>query len=252
MIHKAPLAAIAKHAVADYPNEACGLLIVRKGRQKYIPCRNIHPEPAEAFVISPEDRADAEDIGEIVAVIHTHPNASPEPSQADRVQCEAWSVPWYIFNVHSEAGQVHIGGCTYTEPCGYIAPLVGRKFYFGVLDCYTLIRDYYKMTYDLLLPDFEREDGFWRKGQELYLENFRKAGFEQVIDGSLQPGDGVLMQIRDAGSPNCEVTNHAGIYLGDDWILHHLMGRLSSRDVYSGHYHQCTRMIVRHKGVSHG
>lgn len=251
-LHQHTIKAISKHAVAEYPREACGVVIVRKGRQRYYPCRNTHANPTEQFRMCPEDYAAAEDQGQVVAVVHTHPDASPMASDADRVQCEASGVPWFIFNVHREGDATHVGGCAYIEPCGYRAPLVGRQFTFGVLDCYTLVRDYYRDKFDIELPDFEREDGFWRKGQELYLDNFQKAGFERVTDGTLRVGDGILMQIRDSQSPACEVTNHAAVYVGDGLILHHLMGRMSSRDLYDGYYQQVTRMVVRHGGVKDG
>ena len=42
------------HAAREFPREACGLLVIHKGRETYVPCRNIGVGP-DQFVIHPED-----------------------------------------------------------------------------------------------------------------------------------------------------------------------------------------------------
>jgi uncharacterized protein YjbI with pentapeptide repeats len=94
------------------------------------------------------------------------------------------------------------------------------------------------------LPDYVRFDEWWKRGENLYLENFAAAGFSVIDSADLHPGDCFLMQVA---SP---VPNHAAVYLGDDMILHHLQGRLSSRDVYGGYWQKNTTHILRY-GHSH-
>jgi proteasome lid subunit RPN8/RPN11 len=86
-----------EHALAEAPSEACGLL-VRKGRRHvYWPCRNISPEPIDTFIIEPEDWADAEDgSDEILAIVHSHPEGTVEPSPADQEECSRSELPWHI------------------------------------------------------------------------------------------------------------------------------------------------------------
>ncbi|WEU67280.1 C40 family peptidase [Xanthomonas phage JGB6] len=127
------------------------------------------------------------------------------------------------------------------EPSGYVAPLVGREFHHGILDCYTLVRDYYQQEMNITLKDYERADGWWERGENLYMKNLEDCGFYQVSEREIKVGDMILMQIR-SNEPN-----HAGVYLGDGLFLHHLYGRLSSRDVYGGYWRDATRFVVRHK-----
>jgi len=225
------LAAIRAHAERDYPRESCGLVVVRKGRMCYMPVRNV-ADRNEHFVMHPQDQADAEDAGEVLLVVHSHPGIPPLPSQADLVGCEASGLPWLIVNWPT--GAVH-----QFAPSGYVAPLFGRVFSHGVLDCYSFIRDYYRQTLDIVLPDFERPDEWWLKGHNLYLQGFAAAGFEQVT-GAPRLHDVLLMRVA------AQVPNHGAVYLGDGLVGHHQMGRLSSKDVYGGWYEKVTTHVLRH------
>jgi proteasome lid subunit RPN8/RPN11 len=225
---------ILAHAQVEDPRECCGLIHVVKGRRRYYPCRNIAATPDEHFILDPADYAAAEDLGEIVAVVHSHPVTQPVPSAADQIGCNSSALPWVIVNPKTEAW----GGC---EPAAFELPYVGREFVFGVVDCYSLVRDWYSREWGLTLADFDRRDRFWERGENLYLDSYRSQGFRQVPFEELQHGDAILMQLF-SGLPN-----HAAIYLGDQQILHHVQGRLSSRDVYGGYYVKSTAMVLRHE-----
>jgi proteasome lid subunit RPN8/RPN11 len=222
-----------RHAESDPQREICGLVVVFKGRVRYERCRNLAEAPTEQFVIDPEDYARVDDMGEILAVVHSHPNANPAPSQADRVGIEETGLPWAIVNPA-------IGRHTLTFPSGYRAPLVGREWCHGVLDCYAIIRDYYRDEKKLIIPNFHRPDLWWKNGGNLYLDNFEKAGFVEVDRSDMRPGDGLLM------AHQASVPNHGAIYLGGMTILHHVYGRLSSRDVFGGYWQRCLRHVMRH------
>jgi len=251
-ISQAVIAAMYAHARLKAPEESCGLL-VRVGRKlEYLPIANAAANPQEDFRIRAEDWADAEDQGSIAAVVHSHPGQSARLSAADRTAMEATALPWVIIELREGEPVTHL----VHEPTGYQAPLVGRPFHHGVLDCYTLVRDYYQRELGILLPDYEREDGWWDKGQDLYADNFEAAGFYPVDPNDLRQGDLIVMQVRS------EKANHAGVYLADGrlktepeyhpvpgGILHHLYGRDSKRDVFGGYWRESARFYMRHRDV---
>ena len=222
------------HAKETHPVESVGLIHIVKGKNRYFKCKNIAETPDEYFVLDPEDYLKAEKKGEVIAVIHSHPTTNPTPSSADVVACEASGLPWFIVNpITEEWGEY--------SPKGYELPYVGRKFSHGLIDCYSLVRDFYKREFGLQLNDYNRRDQWWEKGLNMYLDNFAKEGFKEIELSEVSYGDLFLMHLE---SP---VPNHAAIYLNEGIVLHHVQGRLSSRDVYGGYYQKVTAKVLKHE-----
>jgi len=226
------------HTIEEYPNEACGFIIVTsRGREQYYKAKNMAENPDERFILDPISYADAEDTGEIIGICHSHPDTTSDPSEADKVSCEASNKPWHILSWPLN----HLYSW---EPDGYEAPLIGRTFSHGVLDCVTLIRDFYKRELNI---DFEvafHQDAWWEKGENLYLDNYEEQGFIQIKDeNDIRKYDVFLIKLVSS------VPNHAAIYIGGDMILHHVYGRLSNRQLYGGYWRKHTTHHLRHKSL---
>ncbi|WP_149017379.1 C40 family peptidase, partial [Escherichia coli] len=148
--------AILAHARRCAPAESCGFVISTPEGEWYIPCVNISAEPEAYFRIAPEDWLRAEMQGEIVALVHSHPGGLPWLSEADRRLQIKSALPWWLVC----RGDIHKFRC--------VPHLTGRRFEHGVTDCYTLFRDAYHLA-GTEMPDFHREDDWWRNGQNLSL-----------------------------------------------------------------------------------
>jgi len=219
-------------AKAQIPREACGVVIVEAGLEVFVPCKNISPY-IDMFDIDPEDYARAEDRGEIIEIFHSHCYGSPQPSIVDKTICEQTGMRWSIVSVPN-------GDWFEFEPTGYKAPLVGRQWAHGSLDCYSLLQDYYKEKLNIDLPNFDRNFEWWLKGEDLYSKNFELSGFRVIDPKEIQLHDIILMQLR---SP---VINHGGVFIGDRMFIHHIHRRLSCRDIWDGYWRKNTIKVVRH------
>ena len=236
--------AIQAHAAEVYPSECCGVIV----NKEYIPCRNIS-DHKDQFEIHHEDLVKAEDLGEIQAYVHSHPNASARASDIDLIQIELHEKPWVICAYPDLEFQVY-------EPCGYKAPLVGRNYIHGIQDCYSIVRDFYERELGITLIDFERKDAWWesKENKSLYLDGFGEAGFVEV--GDMQYGDVLLCRVG-----RTEHVNHAAIWLGDQTelkseqtescvgssiILHHPYGRKSVREVFGSQWQERVAKVVRY------
>ena len=223
-----------KHAKEQDPKESVGVLIVIKGKEQYYPCNNLSTYSQQCFILDPEDYVKADALGEITAIVHSHPVTPPSPSQADKVSCEQSGLKWHIVNPKTETWG-------YCEPTGYKPPLIGRQWVWGVTDCWSLVRDYYKEQHNIQLLDYERpttpQDFLDNPLFEQYAE---RTGFVELNkDEKLQKGDVLLMSILHP------TLNHVAIFLGDE-ILHHLADRLSTREPYNEWLLKCTGKRYRY------
>ncbi len=216
--------AMMAHALKDYPREACGLLVQRGDEIIYLPCENRHEQPSAHFAIDPEDYIRAEAHGDVCGVFHSHTNGPDWPSKADMEQQAALSLPWFITSVTN-------GGCAPLFGFGdqlKRPPLLGRAFRYNVTDCYTLIRDWFFERSNIDLPIFPRDAEWFKENgaRSLYLDGLKPAGFKIIKDPDLKPrvGDCFIAKVA------ARVANHAGVYVGEGAILHHLDGKLSKRD----------------------
>ena len=222
------------HAKDQDPKESCGLLLNIKGKEKYFPCRNLSMTAFQCFIIDPEDYIKADNTGDIIAVIHSHPVTPPVASQSDKVACEQSGLVWHIVNPKTESWG-------YLKPTGYKAPILGREWAWGVTDCYTLVRDWYKEKLNINLIDWQRPTTLEDFNKEPMFEKCaEETGFRELRpDEKLIDGDLLFMSIFSNN------LNHVAIFIDGD-VLHHLADRLSCIEPYSEWLLKCTGKRLRY------
>jgi len=216
------------HAKDQDPQESCGLLLNIRGKERYYPCRNLSAQSDEYFILDPEDYIKGSNLGEITAIIHSHPDTPPVASQADKMSCEQTKLPWHIVNPKTETWG-------YYEPCGYEAPLLGRPWVWAVTDCWSLVVDWYKKEKGIKLLDYERPTRIEDFTDDPVFERYLPSrGFRLLRpEEPLINGDVLAMSILGKG------LNHVAIFIDGD-VLHHSADRLSCREPYSPWLLKCT------------
>lgn len=226
---------ILAHAKQCEPQESCGFVVSEYmyGQLIYIPCENVADDPINFFEISPDEFIQAEDLGYIVALVHSHPDSVTEKglpylSTADR-ECQLRTQLDFWLVVDNDIKQFRS-----------IAPLIGRQFENNKQDCRNIILDCYMLA-GIELPDQSTYEFEWFEHSNLYEEGLARCGFEKIpFNEEPQLGDVILIQV------GAEVGNHAGVYLGNQMMIHHSEGRLSARVPYDGFWLKSTHSIWRH------
>ena len=208
---------IEQHFEKWYPKEGCGVLGVVKGSLKWFPCDNV-AEGEEDFIVDSRQYISIAQRCDIVGIVHSHPDASPEPSKCDVDQCNTLKIPYYIF---SYPGMELVK----LDPVQEEKPLMGRDYQFGVTDCLEAGIDYYKSIGIQLPTRALFEDDWWDKGLDYFTDDYIKTwNFHKVEDGTMKENDLLIFKVM------ANVGNHCGVYLGDDIFYHHAVNRLSCRE----------------------
>jgi proteasome lid subunit RPN8/RPN11 len=89
--------ALADHARAEEPNEACGLIVLRDGRaERFVPGRNAAASPYRFELDVDPEVWFLEDDGYELAVFHSHPSSPARPSRTDVENIGLWEGKPYV------------------------------------------------------------------------------------------------------------------------------------------------------------
>jgi len=231
-----------RHAVDVYPAECCGMIV----DGVYHRCDNVAEDINVDFRIPNEQIIEYGSKGKIECVVHSH-DSWGHPSRADQEKQIKAKIPYCIINVlpNKRIDDVFWWGDQIPPD-----PLVGRRFRNGSHDCYALVRDWYRLRRDILLPTYPHRltwfnDKLDDMGNviepaiDLIVDNVRNAGFDFVSTDELRVGDVLLARDK------CKLINHTGVYVGKGKILHHLWGRLSCKEPVIN-YKKYVEKVARH------
>ena len=222
------------HAKEQDPKESCGLLLNVRGKEKYFPCQNLAITSHQCFIMNPEDFVAGDSLGEIIGIVHSHPITPPIASEADKISCEQSNLPWYIVNPKTELWGKY-------TPSGYKPDMIGLPWVWGITDCWSLVRRFYKEKLNIELRDWERPLTPEQFQDDPMFERCAKdTGFiELKNEEKLKNGDLLFMSIGAVG------LNHVAIFVDGD-VIHHLRDRLSCREPYNPWLLKCTGMRLRY------
>lgn len=206
-----------EHARCEFPKEACGVFTRSIG---YFPCTNIDPEPNDNFQMKEYFQVAANE-SDVIALFHSHTNSETSPTLADMHFQIKTKFPWCVAVLNDKGSPFDF----FSWGSDVIPPLIGRQYRSGAMDCFSIIRDAYKLWYNVTLPEFPRDKDFAEKGQNIYLDNYGYADFKLITPELLMPGDVVIGSVGARG-----IINHGAIVLNNNEIIHHLSGHLSCRD----------------------
>lgn len=126
-----------------------------------------------------------------------------------------------------------------------INELCGLPFDIDKRNCYTLLRDFYRMNYEIELGDYACPTDWWENGLDIYRGLAHQEGFEPVNEPPFmwQTGDVILMALGSS------VGNHIGIIIPGGKMLHHLRGELSRVTQYGASFRNNTVAVYRYPGI---
>jgi proteasome lid subunit RPN8/RPN11 len=204
-----------KHAQEMFPEESCGAII----DEKYVAFENKADDKEQGFFIKENFFDQAYIDGHVQCVIHSHDNCAMATID-DQIQQLELDIPFGIINLKNKS-VTHFVFWGDTLP---IEPLEGRHFFYGVWDCYGVIRDYIRLTHNIIPPNVTRDWAFWYKGESTF-ENYIKEDtfpFDYIEIEDVQKGDFLLYNIEGT-----KYINHIGLMLDNGLAMHHLANQIS-------------------------
>lgn len=228
---------IIEHARSVPHEEVCGLVYYTISQVLPYPCSNVAADRVHAFEIDSQDYIGAAQLGAICGVYHSHPHGPAAFSEEDLETARELGVPFYLYC--TDTGD----WLDYTPPSYVIDPL-HNPFIWGLFDCLTVVRTYYRNELNIHLTDFVRDESFERADATAITQYIDREGFTYVSIDAIQKGD--VMLFKTPGSP---FAHHLGVFIGNSRYIHHPRNALSRTDPLTGEELRSLVGVLRHKSL---
>lgn len=219
------------HAKNELPNEACGVIIKSGEFIDIYQCKNISSNKKEQFELNPFDYLKASNKGKVIGIYHTQEYINP--SILDYVISSGHNIYSVVYSwKHDSFVEINDRIIKY-------AKYTGRPFELGVSDCYSLLCDFYKTEYGLILGHYDRNDDWFKKNPNIIEDSYLKENFEKIDFNNLKIGDLIIFGLAKASV-------HIGIYLGNNMFLHHPRDKYSTVELITNSFQNKIRFCLRH------
>lgn len=116
--------------------------------------------------------------------------------------------------------------------------LLGKQWKYGVNDCFSLVREYFKLQ-GIDLPDFKRPADL-EICESIFLLQAKAYGFVKVEFAMRKPGDVLIMRLGTAAPM------HAAILLENEQILHQRQDSLSTAESLTAYHVKKVAAVFRY------
>lgn len=224
-----------KHAKEEYPNESVGAIIDKR----YVKFANVSPSASNSFMLKDDMFNVAYMQGRVDCLIHSHHDSEKAlATKEDQITQQEFDIPFGIIELKNNS-PTHVVFWGDTLP---IEPLIGRPFFYGVWDCYGLVRDWIRINQNVIPPNPPRDWIFWWKKIAMF-EEYVKSGqmpYEFINLKDIEVGDILLYNVDGS-----TYMNHCGIVVEGGKVLHHFDGNISAAYPFP-HRRQFLTLAVRH------
>jgi cell wall-associated NlpC family hydrolase len=117
-------------------------------------------------------------------------------------------------------------------------PLIGLRWEYGVNDCFSLVRDWFRLQ-GVMLPEFARPESL-EICDSIFLQQAEAIGFREVAFDNRSPGDILIMRLHT------RTPMHAAILLPNEQILHQRQDSLSAVEPLRRYYVERVAAVFRY------
>jgi len=173
----------------------------------------------------------------IICLFHSHLLDSPKPSDLDKEISNSFGIPSFIFSVKSKESYLYY-------PDSYVPRELSERIFIPIFqDCITFVKDYYRIKYNI---NFNEKIQNWardRKNSNQKLEDLLNKYFLESTVSSIKEGDLIVF------NPNQTSLFHVGIYLKDQYYIHHPISCLPTKELFTTESINRVYKVYRYKDL---